>query len=181
MKFIFQIIAGLVMVSLLTSTIVFYKVYHKEKALREKLDVHLTELKTQLKVSEGNNEQLKYTGEDFIKTMFTYTNKTFKEAKKATLELLSSKGKEKYIESLKPSEEDEPTAEIADFAYDSTVKIKESYYKRIDAGSALIEIQFDHSLLANKVKSSIPYEAKVWITNKNGKWKVEKYELKQVL
>lgn len=179
LSFLRKLLITFVVMAYLFSSIFFTTLFFKEKSLRMQLKNRVVELVTQQQISDENNDALKTTGETFIKTMFRYSNKTFPQAQKDTLQLVTGDAKKDYLASL--GVDGETDTKPVDFDYNSDVMINTSSYSRIDVNSAMVTIEFTHSIIINKQATSAKYIAEVYLVNENGFWKVNKYHLEQTM
>ncbi|MFD2926297.1 hypothetical protein [Halobacillus naozhouensis] len=178
-KILALIITGALLIISLVFNVLLTSAVREAQSEGEHLQKEKERLESKLEASKENNEKLKVMGEKFVKTMFTFDNQTASDVKGKLLEQVKGKARSKLQEVQKTTESYEISKIEAE--YSSSVKIKESYFNRIDEDSSLVTIVFDQALTVGGNKTVSQYEMKVWLEHFEGEWSVENYELQQLL
>lgn len=175
-----SILLGILLVISLVSNFAFYDLRQQERDKVSELQQELNEANKQIEALNSNHEQeINKVAADFVERLFTYDPRVYKNGKDAALEMSIGEAKEKTTQ--QQTENQYEVFGVQDEAVTSLVNIKDSVYNKTGNDTAEIVVQFEQELIASGIRAKTINEIKLRMRYIDGGWKIEDYEMTQII
>ena len=175
-------IAIVAFIGLILTSVLYHDSYEKEKADKEAALKKVKELEVLVAANEENKpEILNEVADEFIETFF-YSDGTKLKEKENKLKSMMTESSFKKLYGQDEAEEDDHSHPMEGLEqFESKANIKESIYNRTSDTEATVVITFEHVVDAADTSSKTLNEATVKLLYVDGDWKVDNYEIVQLL
>jgi CII-binding regulator of phage lambda lysogenization HflD len=175
-----SIILGTLLVISLVGDFAFYDLWQQEKDKVSELKQKLNKANKQIEALNSNHEQeINKVAADFVERLFTYDSRVYENGREAALEMAIGEAKEKLVQQQAENLYDEFGGQ--DEIITSLIDIKDSVYNKTGNATATIIIKFEQELVMRESKTKTVNEIKLWIRYTADEWKIEDYEMTQII
>lgn len=181
MKNLYVMIALVAVVFCLSvSSLIFYDQWQeaKRQLAESKIDIKIKE--KEIEALNSNREQdLNKVASKFVTELFTYNPEQGSKAFERVSKLVTGKAKVKLNE--KPQEDTDGYFGAIQKDITSAVEVTDAQYNKTGNESAAVVVKFEQVITLDGSTAKTLNEMKVQLKYIQGRWKVEDYELKQIL
>lgn len=178
-KFYGRIILGILLLGFSVLSFVLYDSWQQSKEEVITLEKELIEREEKIAALNANQDQdLIRLGEEFATILFSYDSKQDESSSERALERTIGAAKDKLAGDASEEEYGEMSG-VEDIT--STVSILDSNYNKLAADKAAVIIQFEQLVSMDSTHAKILNEMKLQMIYTEDGWKVEDYEIEQLL